>query len=715
MGLVGPHRNNRPNRYDMSWPAQSIGLRQSRSPRAGSSVRRLPALVAAAATLCLASTVAAQLPDASPRPTAASQAAVPVEAHRPIPPEQRRLDWRNPSQLPQIPLPTTAPPPTVNDTQEARPIVPLTLNDAINWTLTGSEVVRVIGGVTATTSGRTIYDAAITNTGVDQQRAAFDPNVRLNQLWNQLENPNAAFDPLDPTGAIISSLKNEGYSLDLDVTQRNLSGGTTRLGVRAGRNRIEPGIFPLNPSGRTATELQYTQPLLRGAGREVNQVPIVLARIDTERSYFQFKDAVQASVQSVVEAYWTLVLAKVDLWAREQQVKQANFAFQRAQARVDVGDANAGELAQTRLALENFRASLLASQANLLQREAALLSILGLPPTDPTRPVPMTPPLQQPVTIEWNQLNDLAQRHRPDIIELKLILEADQQRVLLANNDARPRFDGIALYRWNGLEGITPAGQRVSSGGDQFTDWSLGVNFSVPLGLRRERAVLRQLRLILRRDRANLDQALLQMQHQLALNVRNLDQFYAQYERFQAVRRAARRNLEQQLAQYNAGIVQFIVVLQAIVDWGNSVSSEAQALTNYNIELARLERQSGTILESHGVFFFEERFRAIGPLGRWGPEACYPESLPVGAAVSRYPSGDQPAEQAFGLEDPIDREGQLPAPDASPLELEEDVQFERLDPNQDGPISDEEIDQILEDKTLGDRARSLLRRLHFFR
>ncbi|MEZ6078085.1 MAG: hypothetical protein R3C56_21160 [Pirellulaceae bacterium] len=61
-------------------------------------------------------------------------------------------------------------------------------------------------------------------------------------------------------------------------------------------------------------------------------------------------------------------------------------------------------------------------------------------------------------------------------------------------------------------------------------------------------------------------------------------------------------NLEVQLAQYNHGLVQFIVVLQAIVDWGNSVSSEAQALSQYNTELARLEFQTGTILQSHGIF-----------------------------------------------------------------------------------------------------------------
>jgi hypothetical protein len=47
-----------------------------------------------------------------------------------------------------------------------------------------------------------------------------------------------------------------------------------------------------------------------------------------------------------------------------------------------------------------------------------------------------------------------------------------------------PRADAVALYRWNGLEGRMPNGEEIGTNGDAFTDWTLGVNFSVPLYLR---------------------------------------------------------------------------------------------------------------------------------------------------------------------------------------------------------------------------------------
>lgn len=633
------------------------------------------------------------------------------EPFRAILPEQRCLVIRDPNGLCQVPVTQTPAPATVSNPQfDAEPRL-LTLDDAINLALTHSEVVRVLSGVTASSSGRTIYDTAISNTAIDEQRAAFDPNLRLNQLWNQVENPTAAFDPLDPNQAIINGVANEGYGLEFDLSKRNLLGGSTNLGVNSNTNRLTPGVFPINPSDRTATELSYTQPLLRGAGRAVNQVPIVLAQIQTERSYFQYKNAVQSSVQGVIAAYWALVFARTDQWARERQVEQANFAYQQASSRLEVGDANAGELAQTKLALENFKASLLASQANVLQRQAALLNILGLPPYEATRTTPITPPVRERLPVDWAMINDLAQRQRPDIIELKLVLEADQQRLLLADNEARPQLNGIALYRWNGLEGIVPAGNRIQSGDGQFTDWSLGVNFSVPLGLRRERALLRQQELIIRRDRANLEQGLHAVEHLLALSLRNLDQFYSQYERFREVRQAARTNLEQQLARYQQGIVQFIVVLQAIVDWGNSVSSEAQALTQYNTELANLELQTGTILQSHNVFFYQERFRSIGPFGRCGDDACYPRSQPAGRNTVRYDVGEGPSEEFFDLEDPVAdaKRAAMELDQLGPIEMDQDIQFEKNERSKPGPKSDEEINKMLDEARSGNRLLDFLK------
>jgi outer membrane protein TolC len=567
-----------------------------------------------------------------------------------LPPGQSTVQVRDPSQLTRLPIPDIPPPATVFQPESELPERYLSLDEAIRIGLANSEVVRVLAGVAAGSSGRTVYDPAIFNNRVDEQLSRFDPTLAINQAWNQRETPGFVFDP-DLNRWLVVGSRRDDYLFDMGLSKTTFSGGTARLGVFANPLRDRPG-FRQTPS---AVDLSYTQPLLRGGGWAANRVPIVLARIDAERSYFQLKDSVQELVRGVIEGYWALVAARTDVWARQRQVEQAQFAFDRAQAALEVRIADASVAAQARVSLLNFRSSLVAAENAVLDREAALRNVLGLPPMDDQRIVPISPPTSERRDFVWPELLELAEQWRPDLIELKLILEADQQSLLLARNDAYPQLDAVGSYRWNGVEGTMPDGTHLRSSPGEFTDWTLGVNFSVPLGLRRGRAVLRSQELVIARDRANLQQGLHAATHQLALTLRSLERSWAQYDLAKQTRDAARLNLNLQVENYLAGRVQFINVLLAINDWGNAIGSEAQFLSAYNVELANLERQTGTILETHGVRFYEERFYTLGPLGELGRGREFPAAVHPGDNSPRYPEDQRPAEETFDLTNPVER------------------------------------------------------------
>ena len=585
-------------------------------------------------------------------------------------PEQRQIGIRLPAELPPAAIPNTPPPETVANNRAEAESWQLTLDEAIRTALSNTEVVRILAGLSTTVSGGTIYDTAIVNVTIDEQQARFDPFVQANNVFLRNEQPQADFTLLPP---VVGGTRSDTYDHDFDLSKTTASGGTLNLGVRATPSEFRPSGIEQSPS---SVDLSYRQPLLQGGGWRANMAPIVLARIDTERSFFQFKDSVQEQVRGVIDAYWRLVLARVNVWVREQQVQQLEEAVRLANARFKTGAQNRGPLAQARVSLLNFRTTLLNARAEQLNLEAGLMNILGFPPGERQRIIPTTPPVRDRLTMEWQTLIELASVHRPDIIELKLILEADQQRLLQAENQAHPRVDALALYRWNGLEGEVPTLGRFASVPGQFTDWTMSVNFSVPLGLRSERANVRRQELLISRDRAILAQGLHNTAHILAVNLRNLDQFYEQYLLFKQTRPAARFNVDQQQANLRSDRGIFLDVLQSIADWGNAVNSEAQAVLQYNLELAALERQTGTILESHGIRFFEERFGAVGPLGRHHDPQYYPAAMHPSVNDDRYEPGNAPAEESFELRSFFEdrermreqREGNVrPKPPASPI------------------------------------------------
>src|SRR5439155_21218713 len=92
-------------------------------------------------------------------------------------------------------------------------------------------------------------------------------------------------------------------------------------------------VFRLNPQEQYAITLAYTQPLLNGDGLPANLARIVIARLDSERSFFQLKDALQELVSGVIEAYWEVVFARVDVEAKRKQVEQGEFGYKLAEAR----------------------------------------------------------------------------------------------------------------------------------------------------------------------------------------------------------------------------------------------------------------------------------------------------------------------------------------------------------------------------------------------
>ncbi len=566
-------------------------------------------------------------------------------------PEQRCIHVRPTDQLPMSALPDAGVPYTVAD-EVKRAEQRMSLDEAIHTALENAEVIRVLAGVSAVSSGTTIYDVAIANTGIDQQSAVFDPTFDFTSTYNKTDRPGAAFDPNDPTQSILVGSSSDSFNTSLGLSKQMFNGATLGMDVNAIGSYFEPGVFPLEPEYSSFIEMSLRQPLMRGFGRDVNLAPVVIAGIDTQRSFFQFKDAVQELVRGVIAAYWNLVAARVDVWAREQQIAQLEFAYERALARKQEGLAKAADVAQARSALANFRANLITARSNLILTETALRNILGLDPSNSTVIVPTSLPEVERIEFDWDEIIRLAEQLRPDIIELKLVLQADRVALVQADNQAKPQFDGIANYRWDGLSGEMPNGMFLPNEPGRFAGFNVGVNFSVPLGLRQGRAALRQQELLLVRDQANLDQGIFQMVQQLTINYRNLEQFFEQYIAFQEARVAARLNFENQAAEVIAGSREFINVLQAITDWGNAVSQEAASITQYNTELAEVERQTGTILETHGVRFVEERYGSLGPtlLGIRRVDECYPKQIDVNATADRYNDSPNSSDDSFNLE-----------------------------------------------------------------
>lgn len=579
--------------------------------------------------------------------------------------DERRIRWHEAERLSVFRRSEGPAPVTVATAEATQAERLMTLDEAIRLTLQHSEAIRVLAGVSAVSSGQTIYDTAIAVTPIDQAKAVFDPVFSANSSFRHTEFPG-----LNALGSSIVRSQTAGNDSGVSLRDLNTLGGTVDLSFA--NSLDDPAVAGFLNRNLPSASLSYTQPLLAGLGRDANTAPIVIARLQQEISYFQFKDSMQELVRGTISAYWSLVQARTELWAREIQVDQSRNAFLRLEAQFRQGLANQSDVAQPKLAYANFRANLVTARANVLQREAALRNMMGLPPSDGVQIVPSTPPTRDQVQFRWNEINYTAQSLRPDLVELNLILMADRKRLVQSRNLAQPQLDAVALQRWDGLSGQVINGNQLSSGMGDNSSWTMGVNFSVPLSLRKSRAQVRNHELLIMKDRALIQQNLHLIEHQLATSVRTIDQNFLQYEAFRDARQAAKENLEVRVQRLFTGNENFLNFLQGVTDWGNAVASEAQALASYNSGLADLERQTGTILETHGIRFVEEQFASIGTHGRWCQDERYPRDLRPRENSQRYEDSGKASEEAFDLQNfPRRRDDRLRLPEAPQFDEKE--------------------------------------------
>jgi outer membrane protein TolC len=578
--------------------------------------------------------------------------------HAQLQDDERRIRWHEADRVSVFRRSEGPAPVTVATNEATRAERLMTLDEAIRLTLQHSEAIRVLAGVSAVSTGQTIYDTAIAVTPIDQAKAVFDPVFSANSSFRHTEFPG-----LNALGSSIIRSQTAGNDSGVSLRDLNTLGGTADLSFS--NSLDDPAVAGFLNRNLPSASLSYTQPLLAGLGRDANTAPIVIARLQQEISYFQFKDSMQELVRGTIAAYWSLVQARTQLWAREKQIDQFRNVYLQAEAKFRIGSADQSNVAQRKLAYANSQANLVTARANVLQREAALRNMVGLPPEDGTRLVPSTPPTRDQVQFRWDEINETAQSLRPDLIELNLILLADRKRLVQSRNLAQPQLDAVALQRWDGLSGQVINGNQLSSGLGDNSSWTMGVNFSVPLSLRKSRAQVRNHELLIMKDRALIQQNLHQIEHLLATSLRTIDQSFLQYEAFRDARQAAKEYLDVREANIGANKEDFLNFLQGLSDWGNAVAAEAEALTSYNTGLADLERQTGTILETHGIRFLEEQFASIGTHGRWCQDECYPRDLRPQENRQRYEDSGKASEEAFDLQNfPSLRNDRLRLPEA---------------------------------------------------
>jgi outer membrane protein TolC len=531
----------------------------------------------------------------------------------------------------------------------------ITVQDVIFIALSNNDVIEssAIAGAGAATvlqspeQVATVYDSAIQETGIlfgrrGLQAAMSDFDARLNSSMRWGSDSNVQ--PLFPgpytqeTGAFTSS-----------VDKAIATGG--RLSLFNNWNYLADARgnpFPSSYGGTVGASVR--QPLLAGSGVEYTRTAgpiqpgfgaiagvsqgIVIARINQDITLAQFEQSVRNGLRNVEDAYWDLYFTYRSYDTAVTTHESAFQTWREARTKLDVGTLKPADELQARDRFYETRAQVELSLQAVYRQESQLRRLLAMPMNDGTVLRPSMEPAKVEFRPDWDACLTDALVHRVELRQQKWNIKSLQLQANAARSLVRPSLDAVGSYGFNGFgnDFLSQGGSNAvgSLTGNDLETWSMGVEMSVPIGLRQARSQARNLELQLRRANAILAAQERSIAHEVTISIQNISAAWAAAQSNLNRLRAAEERVHLLEAEKEVGTTTLDLVLRAQSSLATAENAYYEQLVAYNKAITDLNLTTGKLLQVNNVHLAE---------GKWCPEAYSDAEL---QAAKRTHAKDNP-------------------------------------------------------------------------
>lgn len=509
----------------------------------------------------------------------------------------------------------------------------------------GNTILQNPEGVTS------IYDPAIRETGflfgnrgVESALAAFDPVLGGNVSFgnSELIQNNPVLSGGIPAGRVLNQ---DTAVTTASITKQFAYGAQAQVSQTWNYNDSNQP-FQLFPSVYTGNILfNYTQPLWQGSGTEFNRIAgplnnniqgvsglnqgVVISRINTDISLAQFQAQVRNMVHDVEDLYWELYLAYRNFDALVIAKDKALNLWRSINAKFEPGVPGGGraEVAQAQEAYYEARGRAEAALAGppgtggeqgIYGLELQLRRMCGLPTNDGRIIRPCDEPSVAEVRNNWDVSLATAFAKREELRQQRWNVKSIELQLKAAENLANPQLNLVSSYQVNGFgKDLFGDPGKPGTAGAQLTNytrtlysgnqtgWNVGLQFSMPIGLRNAHATVRNTELRLMKAHAALDAQEVEICHEVASSFQKIDFYYQNMQTTYNRRESAAMYLAAVQADFDVDRKSVDALLQAQNRQTIADMAFYRALVEYNKALTELQMRQGTLLEYNNIHLSE--------------------------------------------------------------------------------------------------------------
>jgi outer membrane protein len=445
----------------------------------------------------------------------------------------------------------------------------------------------------------------------------FDPLIQSSANVNRLSYSGVS--QLQGVGETNAALNTLSQTVQASYTQTFMTGTNIFAGFNSNRSSTNNSFYFLNPYVNSTVTLQFTQPLLRNAGRFANTAPLIIARRVLQQSRASFEAQVNDAILQVVTQYWTVVQARGSFDVEQRSLALAESSYQHDKRALELGALPPLDIYRSQSEVAARRLQAIQSEYVLKQAQEAFRFTIGVD-QDPALAALELDLVEKPEpegeieNVDPVEVLRKALIARPEIAAANDALANDETSIRLAHNALKPDLSLTGFYQTNGIGGNQydlNTGKLISQGGlgasiNQMFEFGFpgyGGTLTLNLPIRNRGA------------KANLGTALVARRHDLYTSqvtkeeiVRQVKDAVHLLEEAKLTLAAgteslelARKSLAADQRKYELGAETNFFVLDSQTKLAQSELSLLQTQINYQIARATVDRATGSLLEPYHV------------------------------------------------------------------------------------------------------------------
>ncbi len=427
-----------------------------------------------------------------------------------------------------------------------------------------------------------LYNAAQFEADINRERAIYDPILSFQTSYT------------DSDAASGSSLSPPGHSFALNPSISKLFWTGGKADVKFSNTHSDSP----SSSWQTGLGLSFSQPLLKNVGREATEIAINISRSSKFASLERFNARLLTTVAQVRTDYYKLHSLRDERDVKKVSLELAKKILSDTQARVKAGVLPAMEVLNAEFGAVTREKELIDAERAVSDQVDVLRLLLQMDEKVSDLQTVDLPPRERFDAVEVDAIKKAL--NRPDIREQKRNLELNELKVKNFSQKIRPDLALVASAQLTGLDSAYQKNLEKVATFDSPV-WSIGLNFSYPLGngaadsdYRKSRLVTEQLSLQLR----SLEES---SAKEVKAAIRGVVVGFKQIEVADRGKVFAEERLRAFMRKNEVGLATTKDVLDVENDLAVSKSNQIKAVVGYANALTLYWQVTGELLEKEGI------------------------------------------------------------------------------------------------------------------